>query len=173
MTEETLVKNIVRYKGVLGGMLAAMVGDSSTAEDLFQEVAVVMTRRRDSADEDCRFVAWARQIALNVVRDHRKKMARSRLRILDDAALEAVSAAFEAPDDSVWDLRREALQACAEELPDRDRSLLRRRYDADEGIEALAGSLAMSRGAVDTLLYRIRRALHQCVELRLRRLEPS
>ena len=171
MTEETLVKNIVRYKGVLSGMLHAMVGDATAAEDLFQEVAVVMTRRRESAGEDCRFVAWARQIAVNVVRDYRKKKARSRVRVLDDAALEAVSSVFEEPEDSVWDLRREALGECTEDLPDRDRALLRRRYDGEEEIESLARSMSMSRGAVDTLLYRLRRGLHECVEGRLRRLE--
>lgn len=171
MTEETLVKNIVRHKGVISGMLHAMVGDWAAAEDLFQEVAVVMTRKRDSAGEDCHFVAWARQIALNVVRDYRKKKARSRVRVLDDAALEAVSSAFEEPEESVWDLRREALHECAEELPDRDRSLLRRRYDGEEEIESLARSMSMTRGAVDTLLYRLRRGLHQCVEGRLKRLE--
>ena len=173
MTEETLVKNIVRYKKVLGGMLMAMVGDSFAAEDLFQEVAVVMTRRRESAGEDCKFMAWARQIAINVVRDYRKKRARSRLRILDDAALEAVSATFAGTDEPLWDLRREALSECAGELPDRERELLRRRYEAEEEIEGLAESLSTTRGAVDTMLYRIRKALHLCVEGRLRKLGLS
>jgi len=171
--EETLVKNIVRYKKVLGGMLTALVGDYSVAEDLFQEMAVIMTRKRETADEDCRFVAWARQIAINVVRDYRKKMARSKVRILEDAALESLALAFEETDEPLWDLRREALQDCAGELPDRERTLLRRRYDEETPIEELAASLSMTRGALDTLLYRVRKALHQCVEGRLRRLGLS
>jgi len=171
--EETLVKNIVKYKKVLGGMLTAMVGDYTVAEDLFQEVAVIMTRKRETADEDCRFVAWARQIAINVVRDYRKKRARSKVRILEDAALEGIARVFEETDEPLWDLRREALQRCAEKLPERERSLIRRRYDAEEPIEALAASLSTTRGAVDTMLYRIRKALHQCVEGRLRKLGLS
>ncbi len=173
MKEETLVKNIVKYKKVLGGMLTAMVGDYSVAEDLFQEVAVIMTRKRETADEDCRFVAWARQIAINVVRDYRKKMARSKVRILEDAALEGIARVFEETDEPLWDLRREALQRCAEKLPERERSLIQRRYDAEEPIEDLASSLSTTRGAVDTMLYRIRKALHHCVEGRLRKLGLS
>ena len=173
MKEETLVKNIVKYKKVLGGMLTAMVGDYTVAEDLFQEVAVIMTRKRETADEDCRFVAWARQIAINVVRDYRKKMARSKVRILEDAALEGIARVFEETDEPLWDLRREALQLCAEKLPDRERELLQRRYDQEEPIEDLAASLSATRGAVDTMLYRIRKALHGCVEGRLRKLGLS
>ena len=170
MKEETLVQNIVRYKKVLGGMLTAMVGDYSVAEDLFQEVAVIMTRKRESVDEDCRFVAWARSIAINVVRDHRKKKARQRVHLLDEMVLESVADVFEQTEEPLWDLRRQALQKCAEKLPDRERTLLRRRYEDSVPVPELAASLSVSRGALDTMLYRIRKALHQCVETRLQRL---
>ena len=76
MREETLVKNLLQYKRVLEGMLFAMTGDAAAAEDLYQEMAILMSRKPDCADEDCKFVAWGRQIALNLVRDWRKKLAR-------------------------------------------------------------------------------------------------
>jgi RNA polymerase sigma-70 factor (ECF subfamily) len=169
MREETLVRNLLTYKGVVTGMITAMVGDPEVAEDLFQEVAVVMTRKREQAGEDCRFVAWARSIAVNVVRDYRKKQARRRVRLLDDEALEAVALTFEEIDEPVWDLRRQALRTCADELPDRDRLLLRKRYEEGVPIETLARDLSMSRGAMDTLLYRLRKALHACVDVRVQK----
>lgn len=173
MREETLVTNILRYKKVLTGMLTAMVGDVNAAEDLFQETAVILTRKRAEADEDAPFVAWARAVVLNVVRDYRKKSARRKVRFLADDALESVAAVFEQTDEPLWDVRREALRKCAEGLPDRERAVIRRRYDGEEPIEALAASLGMSRGALDTLLYRIRKALHACVEGRIRGLGLS
>lgn len=173
MQEETLVTNILRYKKVLTGMLTAMVGDVNAAEDLFQETAIILTRKRAEADEDAPFVAWARAVAVNVVRDYRKKSARRKVRLLDDATLESVAAVFEQTEEPLWDIRREALRKCAEGLPDRERGVIRRRYDGAEPIEALAASLGMSRGALDTLLYRIRRALHACVEGRIRGLGLS
>jgi RNA polymerase sigma-70 factor (ECF subfamily) len=167
MREETLVKNLLQYKRVLEGMLFAMTGDAAAAEDLYQEMAILMTRKRDSADEDCKFVAWGRQIAINLVRDWRKKLARGKVQTLDDDVLEAVAGAFESASESAWDLRAEALRICAEKLSEKDRTLLRRRYEQSVPIDQLAAELSMSRGAVDTSLYRLRRALHDCVEMRL------
>ena len=168
MREETFVTNLLTHKRTIEAMLAAMAGQPGAVDDLFQEVALVMTRRRAEATEDCRFVAWARSIALNIVRDWRKKNARARVRFIDDAALEAVSRVFEDVESPLWEQRRRALEACAEELPDRERSVLSRRYRDAEDVESIAASLEASRGAVDTLLYRVRRALHACVEGRLR-----
>ena len=55
MREETLVTNIHRYKRVLTGMITAWIGDVNAAEDLFQETAVILTRKREEADEDAPF----------------------------------------------------------------------------------------------------------------------
>ena len=167
MREETLVKNLLQYKRTLEGMLFAMVGDPAVAEDLFQEMAVLMTRKREQADENCKFVAWGRQIAVNLVRDWRKKLARGKVQTLDDDVLESIAGAFEASAESAWDARREALRLCADKLPEKDRLLLRRRYEESVPVEQLAAELSVTRGALDTSLYRLRRALHDCVELRL------
>jgi RNA polymerase sigma-70 factor (ECF subfamily) len=167
MREETLVKNLLTYKRVLEGMLVAMVGDPTVAEDLYQEMDILMTRKRDSADEDCKFVAWGRQIAVNLVRDYRKKLARGKVQILDDDVLESVAETFEAAAESEWDARREALRICADKLSEKDRILLRRRYEESVPVDQLAQELSLSRGAVDTSLYRLRKALHDCVEMRL------
>ena len=167
MREETLVKNLLQYKRTLEGMLFAMVGDPAVAEDLFQEMAVLMTRKREQADENCKFVAWGRQIAVNLVRDWRKKLARGKVQTLDDDVLESIAGAFEASAESAWDARREALRLCADKLPEKDRLLLRRRYEESVPVEQLAAELSVTRGALDTSLYRLRRALHDCVEMRL------
>src|SRR5438093_7474919 len=124
MREETLVKNLLKFKRTLESMLFAMVGDPAAAEDLFQEMAILMTRKREDADEDCKFVAWGRQIAVNLVRDWRKKLARGKVQTLDDEVLEAVAGAFESAPDSDWDARREALRLCSDQLPEKDRVLL-------------------------------------------------
>jgi RNA polymerase sigma-70 factor (ECF subfamily) len=167
MREETLVKNLLTYKRVLEGMFHAMVGDAAAAEDLFQEMAVLMTRKREEADEDCKFVAWGRQIAINLVRDWRKKLARGKVQTFDDDVLEAVAGSFEAESEESWDARREALRLCSEQLPEKDRVLLRRRYEESVPVDRLAAERSISRGALDTTLYRLRRALHDCVEMKL------
>ncbi len=167
MNNETLVGNLITHRFVIQGMLTAMVGNATVAEDLFQEVSIVMMRKHEEADDDCRFVAWARAIAVNVVRTWRRSQSRRPVQYLDDAVLDTVAAAFEGSDE--WEERREALRHCAANLPDKDRVLLRRRYDEDVPVEELATSMAMSRGALDTVLYRLRKALLACVAGRLAR----
>ncbi len=165
MREETLVTNIIRHKRVIEGMITALVGDAAVAEDLFQEVAIIMTRKREEAAEDCRFVAWARSIAVNVVRDWRKRLVRHPLQLLDDASLDDVAAEFDRDD---WEERRQALKHCTEELPRRERQVVEMRYGQGEPVADIASTLSMSRGALDTMLYRARKALLMCVEGRLR-----
>jgi RNA polymerase sigma-70 factor (ECF subfamily) len=171
MREETLVRSLLQHKRVLEAMMAALVGDRAAAEDLTQELAIVMTRKREGVPEDAPFLAWARRIAVNLVRDHRKRLARRKIQPLDDAALDAVAGVFEAPGESAWDLRLDALRRCADLLPERDRALLQRRYERDEPVSRIADDFDMTKGAVDTALYRLRRTLHDCVELRLQ--EPG
>jgi RNA polymerase sigma-70 factor (ECF subfamily) len=171
MREETLVRNLLQYQRVLEAMITAMVGDRTAAEDLFQEMAVLMTRKRESVDEDCRFVAWGRRIAVHLVRDHRKRLARHKVQPLDDRALESVARVFEEAGDSAWEERLEALRRCTDRLLDRERDLIRRRYELDEPAARIARDSSTSPGAIDTTLYRLRRSLHDCVERRLR--EPG
>src|SRR5436309_242474 len=110
MNEEALVQNLIRHRHVIQGMLTALVGDASIAEDLVQEVAIIMTRKRTDLSDDARFVAWGRGIAVNVVRDWRKRQARRPIQFLDDEALDQVAGAFEEQADFLWEDRREALR---------------------------------------------------------------
>jgi len=169
--EETLVRNLLRHHRVLMGMFIALVGDAAASEDLFQELAILMTRKRETLPEDGPFLAWARGIAVNLVRDHRKRLSRRKVLPLDEAALEEVASAFEGPAQSAWNDRMDALRRCAEQLPERERALLRRRYEEDATPERIAREFDLARGAVDTRLYRLRRSLHDCVELKLQ--EPG
>ena len=167
MQETTLVQNVLKYQPALEGMLTALVGDVNTAQDLFQEVALIMTRKREEATEDCAFLAWGRRIALNVVRDFRKKMARRKVRLLGDEVLEQMAAVFEETDDSYWEARRAALEKCVDALPERSREVLRRRYVEAVPAETLAAGLSTNRNALDALVFRLRKTLLHCVQARL------
>jgi RNA polymerase sigma-70 factor (ECF subfamily) len=169
LREETLIKNLLKHERMLKGMITALVGDSVTAEDLFQEAAVIMTRKRKDLAEDTNFSAWGCAIAKNVVRDYRKKKARQKVRLLDEEALEAVAAVFEGSGERAWEDRRRALEECKEILPRDQRDLMRRRYEENVPVGKIAGLLNKTRGAVDTMLYRVRKALLDCVETKLAR----
>ena len=164
MTETTFVQQLLKCRSVHEAMLLALVGDSHAADDLYQQAALVMTRKREEIPEDCRFLPWSRKVILNVVRDYRKQKARQRVSLLDEQSLEQIAGAFEKLDETVLDARRTALRRCLSKMEAPQRKLLHARYEDNRSIEDLAAESSRSRGAVETMLYRLRRALAACVE---------
>ena len=167
MKEETLVRNLIQHQRGLKAMLFAMVGDHNVAEDLFQEAAMVMTRKRPELAEEGNFPAWGRAICFNMVRDHRKKSGRRREHQLDGQSLENIYTAFEKKGAFILEDRKKALALCIEKLEPGHRDLLRKRYEDNVPVEVLAASLSRTRGALDTMLFRIRAVLAECVSRQL------
>ena len=168
MTEATFVANLLRCRRGHEAMVWAMVGDFHAAEDVYQQAAMAMTKKREGLPEDCNFKAWSRAVIVNVIRDFRKQKARQRVWPLGDEALERVAEAVDGVDSSALDARREALSVCLDEMAPGRRELLRKRYDEERSVENLAAETGRSRGALETVLWRIRKALAQCIERRLR-----
>jgi RNA polymerase sigma-70 factor (ECF subfamily) len=63
--------------------------------------------------------------------------------------------------------RREALEACLEELPPKSRRLLDLRYVEELSAEEMAQETGSTSGSVRVLLSRVRTALASCIERRL------
>ena len=170
MREDLFVAQLIQAQPGLRAWLRAVVGSASTADDCFQEAAVVMSRKRAELPDDANFVGWARTVCMFIVRDLRKRQARSRLCPLPDEAMQALSAVDAADDgtSSLWEARGRALRGCVDTLSALHRDLLRRRYEAEEDIADIALALRRPRGAVDTMLCRLRSTLADCIQQRLR-----
>ena len=168
MLEKTLVKNLIKFKGNLEAMLIALVRNPNVAEDLFQEVGLIMTQKRNDLDEDVPFLIWGRRIALNVVRNYyRKSKQERRVRFFDAEALEILAGVVERTKESVWGDRKLAMQECINKLSEKHRCLLRDKYERNVSVNELSPTLSTTREATDSMIYRIRKALRKCVELRL------
>jgi RNA polymerase sigma-70 factor (ECF subfamily) len=63
--------------------------------------------------------------------------------------------------------RLKALDACLEDLPDKDREIVRERYSAGSPIDDMAARLGISRRTLFRELDRIRRRLFECINRRL------
>jgi RNA polymerase sigma-70 factor, ECF subfamily len=86
--------------------------------------------------------------------------------VLDDAILEKLSEdAMTSEIDPAASL--EALAYCLERLSERNRSLIRRRYQPNISVRELAAEVGCSANALSKLLGKIRRLLLDCVERRL------
>jgi RNA polymerase sigma-70 factor (ECF subfamily) len=143
----------------------SFIRDSVEAEDVLQEVALVIVDSYASYDDKQPFLGWALGIARRVVWTHLRKKYRDRDLMLADA-IDQVSSAFERLDPHVQDMK-DALAHCVEKVSGDSRRALLLRYEEGLELKQIAKRLGKSAGHVGVLLYRVRAALRECIERRL------
>ena len=146
----------------VAGYINALVPDFQEAEDLLQNVAVVLLRKFPEYDGQRPFIGWAIGIARREVLMARRRHARSFLCYHTDL-LERISEAYVelAPE---LDERSRALGECLETIQGRAGQLLRLRYEEGLKASAIAGRVGMAVVAVRVMLSRTRAALRHCIE---------
>lgn len=144
-----------------------LIPHRADAEDLLQETSVTLWEKFDEFEEGTDFVAWACQVAYWKVRNARRKYARSPI-IHDDELLSSLSEkaiAGQAESDRLHG----ALGECLKKIGERDRALILSRYESDRTVKEVAELAGRSVDSVYKALSRIRKALLDCVTLRLER----
>jgi RNA polymerase sigma-70 factor (ECF subfamily) len=143
----------------------ASVSGFHDAEDLVQQIAQELARRFEQYNPDRPFVAWALWIAKSRVIDFYRRKKRDQLvfsaEILDDLGQAIAEQSGERHE------RREALEQCLEQLPERSRRLLDLRYVEDLPTSQIATATGSTAGSVRVLLTRVRGALAECIHRRL------
>jgi len=164
------VSLITRHQRSLYGYIMSLTGRPQDADDVLQEVNVVLWRKAAQFDYDRDFLNWACTIAYYEVLAHRKRRQRDRHLFLDDGLLREVAAEAQAASQQVDD-RLEALRRCLKKLPAESRKLLQARYGEDRRpIRELEKETQRKAGAIYTALHRIRRVLLECIQ---QTLEPQ
>src|SRR5947209_20049694 len=108
--------------------ILTLLPNRADADDVLQEVSLVLWDKFDPDDPPLDFAAWGCRIAYFKVLDFCKKRQRSRVRF-SQALLERVGeTAVEHAATLQLDERREALAGCVDKLSPRDRDLLARRF---------------------------------------------
>ncbi|HEX7899562.1 MAG TPA: sigma-70 family RNA polymerase sigma factor [Planctomycetota bacterium] len=142
--------------------ILGLVPHRTDAEDLFQQTCLTLWETWDRYDAAQDFVPWACGIALNLVRNHRRK--RGSL-ALSDALLERLGRRRLELDDLLEE-RRKMLDACLEALPGPMRRLVEEAYGGED-VERIARRSKQTPNAIYKTLRRIRAALHDCVSRKL------
>lgn len=156
----------LRHRQMLTDYLRCLLRDQPEAEDLFQEVGLVVMRHPTGPEAEDRFPAWCRGIARNLA--HERWRARRR-EVGGDEVWALIERAYEEADQEAdaWARRRAALGHCLAALPRPDRDLLRRRYAAGASADALGKAQGASAEAIRMKIMRLRKALARCIERRL------
>jgi len=135
------------------------------AEDVVQRIAQELARRFDEYDSGRPFVGWALWIAKSRVIDFYRAQGRTRV-VFSDELLSQLADTFAQQADGRSG-RREALEACLDELPPRSRRLLELRYVDELSAAEAAREICSTEGSVRVLLSRVRTVLASCIERRL------
>lgn len=143
--------------------LVSLLGSSAHAEEVFQEVCVVLWREHETFEFGTNFVKWVSVIAHHQVQRFRRQERRSGPQ-LSEAAVDLLAAdAVDRAD--LLEYRRDALRSCLEKLPAKDRQLVRTCYsDSRQSFKTVAEKLGQPVNTVYKALGRIRKSLYDCIE---------
>jgi len=143
--------------------LVTLLGSTAHAEEVFQEVCVVLWREYETFELGTDFVKWVAVIAHNQVRKFRRQYKRQGFQ-LNEQALDLISEeAIHRAD--LFEYRREALQRCLIKLSPSDRLLVQQCYQGQKvNFRNAAQRLGRPANTVYKALNRIRRLLHECID---------
>jgi RNA polymerase sigma-70 factor, ECF subfamily len=148
--------------------ITSLVPDFHRAEDVLQQVAVILVRKFDQYDPTQPFLPWALGIARRELLKQQRQQARDRHVFSADFA-EQLSAVYEKMDGQ-FDGYRQTLADCLRELDERARNALDLRYSDDLSPAVVAERIEMTPGATRVLLHRARESLRHCIQRRLKEL---
>jgi RNA polymerase sigma-70 factor (ECF subfamily) len=158
-----LVRLLLAQRSMLLGYLSSLVRDEHLAEDLFQDVSIVILKKGAQLADPAGFGPWARKIArLEALNAHRKRG--NAPKPLDADVLDLLDRRWDEEDASP---AADALRPCLQRLSPRSRRLVELRYRDGVGGRDLAARLAQPLNTVYVALARIHRTLSECVRERL------
>ncbi len=162
---------LTRHDRALALYVYGLVPAQADADDILQQTKMVMWRSFARFEPGTNFIAWARKIAFHQILGHRRHSKRAHLP-LSEEMLEQIGHEVAKLSDH-GQARREALASCLGKLPAEHREILTMRYFDDLEVEQIAERINSTAGAVYRALSRLRHALLECVESRLKNEESA
>lgn len=167
---ELVTKNWVSVQHSIAVFIRSVVRDQDASEDILQEVALTVLRKRDEYRADASFYSWARSIAHYEVLAWKRRQARSRL-VFSEEVIERVAQRFPSSASSQLDSYLDALKHCVSRLKGRASLVVDRFYRDDKRVGEIADSLGVSSNVVSVTLSKARTALKHCITSRLKHAE--
>ena len=169
MDQDSLLRLLLAHRAMLIGYITSIVRDPHLAEDVFQDVSLIILKKGHTVADERGFPPWARQVArLEALNAYRQ--AKRAPQPLGEEVLASLDAEWEAEDASAHPTEtRDALRACLNKLTPRARRIVALRYDENLSGRNLARRLARPLNTVYVALSRIHRTLAACVKTELTR----
>ncbi len=171
LSPEEFLQLFLRSEREIFRYVAVLVPNFADAQEIVQETAAALWKKIDQYDRTQLFTAWACRFALMEVRQY----ARIRQRwpaLLDAELMEQLIERREELAKQL-DVRREHLAECVRRLPADQQQIIERYYYDQASVETIASGTGKTKEAIYKMLQRIRRALSDCVERRIRTEEAA
>ncbi|QDU38616.1 RNA polymerase sigma factor [Maioricimonas rarisocia] len=153
------------HEPAIRAFVRRLVPSRTDADDILQEVAIVLWEKFDEFREGGDFKAWACGIARYKVLAWLRDRGRDRL-VLDSDVVEII-ATQSLEQEPVLQQQREHLEDCLESVPHAERKLLAQAYQPGAVIREVAAASGRSVGGFYQWLHRMRQMLLNCVKRRL------
>jgi RNA polymerase sigma-70 factor, ECF subfamily len=144
--------------------LMACTRDVHAAEDLYQEVSILLWKKFDLWDSSLPFLPWALGFARNVAMKHRGR--RRDLQMLDDQTIEilenTILTKYKAPENHMM----EALEKCMDSLKPEFSEMLSLKYKLNASMDQISKQYNKSLSTVKVSIMRARHQLKKCIERR-------
>lgn len=162
------IRLLTEHQLAIKGLILSMAPGCQDADDILQDVNVMLWERRESFREGSDYKAWAYAIARIKVMQYWDKQRRLGKICLSNEFLESVAEARkDDSSDSLTD-KLEILSECMRGLKLKERELLHARYSGVTTLETYAERVGSTVGSIKVTLHRIKIKLKSCVEKNVR-----
>lgn len=169
--DRAFLRRFTANEAAIRSFVRRLVPARADADDIMQEVSVVLWEKFDSFREGGDFRAWAFGVARYEVLAWLRDKGRDRL-VLSERVVELLGSEA-AEHEPRLDRRREALEQCIAGAGSAQRELLLRAYEPGVRIAALARESGRTEPGFYQWLYRMRKLLLDCIHRTLSKEEWS
>ena len=145
-----------------------MIPNFADAEDVLQQANVVLWERFDQFKTGTSFMSWAGRVVYLEAMQYMRKRRQDKNQFGDEFLKNVASVALGGEVDERLNARIVALGDCVSKLKPGQLNMLRARYFEDIDISEMERMFNRSAEAIYQTLSRIRRMLHDCINLRVR-----
>ena len=153
------------HEPAIRAFVRKLVPSRTDADDVLQEVAIVLWERFDDFREDGSFRSWAYGIARLKALSRLRDMSRNRLVLAGDVIDMIAEKSLES--DLQLEKQRDLLDQCFKKVPAKDQELLAMAYQANVEMQHVAAVSGRSLRGFYQWLYRMRSMLLECIRREL------